>query len=369
MAKENPFEEAASLSTTPDEFAYKVAICAWKDGLAPNGIARALGLDSSPVNLMRVKRALRRAQQQFLRIEVPMHEQLQAKLRQCFNRSRGMEFHVVEDDWKNERQEPIESGFVCLKAAEVATEIIKEVLDRTRAAQIAAPAPSLRPDGLVKEKQPEVVICNAGGRSISDTVKAMRQNPPVLDESDQIEKEDRSRILFVAGNRASQSKNFQRSANFLSVTMAEIYGAEHEAFSFEEDAAFLKKHRSLVENSALFICGAGSCKTGLMTRHLRDRNYHIPDEAVGDIAFNLLDKDGRPVELEERARAYVKTLNPTLDVDTIRQIAGRSRVLLVLDSKDPTEKKEIGIAILRREYPTDVVLGTRLARAILRECA
>src|SRR5207244_742061 len=129
MEMEIILEESLSPS---EEFAYKVAICAWKNGLAPNGIARALGLESTAANLMRVKRALRRAQQQYLRIVVPIRKELQDQLGQCFNKTRRIEFHVVEDDWKTEKQASIESGLVCLKAANVATDIIAKALSKTR---------------------------------------------------------------------------------------------------------------------------------------------------------------------------------------------------------------------------------------------
>jgi len=382
MTKESR-SEAPSLNISPsDEFAYKVAICAWKDGLSPNGIARALDLESTPANLMKVKRALRRAQQQFLRIVPPLNEQLQDKLRNRFNNTgRNIKFHVVVDDWETQKGVPIDSGLVCLKAADVASEIIKDTVrakySQTQAAsssQLSNPSKEASADAApAKEdpgadKQPPVVICNAGGRTISDTVKAMLQNPPVLDEWDETESKLRELLLFVAGNCAYQTTNFQRSANFLCVTMAEIYGAHHEAFPYAPDEDFLARHRQLVENSALFICGAGNRNSGLMTRHLRDKNIPIPDEAVGDIAFNLLDKDGRRVDLRSNAaRTYLKQLNPILDLETIIHLAAKSRVLLVLDSEKPAEKTAIAIAILRREYPTDVVLGTRLAKAILQE--
>ena len=58
-------------------------------------------------------------------------------------------------------------------------------------------------------------------------------------------------------------------------------------------------------------------------------------------------------------------MNPALKLPKLMHIAANKRVVLILDSEQPEAKTEIGVAALKREYATDVVLGSRLARAIL----
>jgi len=105
-----------------------------------------------------------------------------------------------------------------------------------------------------------------------------------------------------------------------------------------------------------------------LAQYLQERNWDIPPGAVGDLAFNLLDKDGRSIELATPdARQFLRQFNPILDLSTLQHIAAANRVLLVLASDEPEQKKQIATTVLKRGYATDVVLGVRLARAILSE--
>jgi hypothetical protein len=92
----------------------------------------------------------------------------------------------------------------------------------------------------------------------------------------------------------------------------------------------------------------------------------VPKQAVGDIAFNLLDREGNGSDLSQTdARTFMERVNPVLNLPKLMHIAAKSRVLLILDAERPEEKSEIAVAALRRQYATDVVLGSRLAEAIL----
>jgi hypothetical protein len=346
-----------------DAFAFLVAEYAWRDGLTANAIVRRLKLSSTPQHLMQVKRALKRAYGHFLQLLPPRAKRLQDDLDLRVNvkerRRNAIRFHVVEDEWGPAY------GPVCACAAELVSEIIREAT-RRGADRPPARRPESGPDAGGR-KEPDVVICNAGGRTISEMVRAMLRDPPVVDESEERSAPVKDRLLFVAGNAAYLPDQFHRSANFLSVTMSELFGAEHLALPMVEAPGFPRHYEDLVDHASLFICGVGSLDSGLMSKFFADRGWPIPGRAVGDLAFNLLDERGDAVELPEEARGFMNQVNPGLKLPKLMRIAANQRVLLIFDSEPPEAKTPICVAALRREYATDVVLGSRLARAILRE--
>ena len=335
-----------------DEFAHLVATCAWRDGLTANAITKRLFDDSSPRHLMQVKRALKRAHKTaVLRLVAPENIRLYKKLDSLVNanvQGRRIGLHVVQDNVH------LGGAPVYAKAAELIADLL---LEAARQKQFVDEAAS-------------IVICNAGGRTVSETVKALVRNPPILEDSGEPTEQLSEALLFVAGNAAYQPEQFHRSANFLSVTMAELFESGHLALPKEEDQQLVTRHAQLIERASLFICGAGTCRSAdnisLMAQYFQRKGWELPESAVGDLAFNLLDKDGAEVEVPSiEAREFMRQLNPSLNLSRLMHIASSNRVLVVLDAKDPKEKSKIGRAILRRRYATDVVLGTRLAIEII----
>src|ERR1700752_5081375 len=71
-----------------DDFAYLVAKIAWSEGKTVNAIVRDLGLPKSPLHLMQVKRALKRAQTKFLTFTPPLEVALAEKLAEKVNKSK-----------------------------------------------------------------------------------------------------------------------------------------------------------------------------------------------------------------------------------------------------------------------------------------
>lgn len=353
-----PHDELTLPAPQSKDFAYLVATRAWRDGLTANAICRSLFDDSSPVHLMQVKRALKRACQEGLfELRAPestkVQEQLSILVNSHFLQGRLGWINVcVVEDSDHTRGAP-----VYVKAADLIAAIISQALAARR----------LSPDA------EQLVVCNAGGRTVSETVRALARNPPVLDYADEAPSGQVPPLLFVAGNAAYQPKNFHHSANFLSVTMAELFRADHFALPKEDDSELTETHARFVERATLFICGAGTCEPGctpgLMAQYLAKQGYALPARAIGDLAFNLLDKEGNHVELaDEGARKFMNQLNPSLTLLRLKQIAeNRSRILVVLDAENPREKTAIGTAILKKRYATDVVLGTRLGTEIIRE--
>jgi hypothetical protein len=325
-----------------DEFASIVAGYAWRDGLTANAIVKKLNLPSQPRHLMQVKRALKRAHSRMLQLNPLPQETLANALSAVVNANsrRKTRFYVVEDSWGPS------FAAVYAKAAELALQLITD---------------SVRTAG-------QVVVCNAGGRTISGMVKALQRNPPILDESDERAHQIAQDLIFVAANAAYHADEFHHSANFLSVTMAELFGARHWALPRVINTDLRKMHQELVDKSALLICSAGTLEKGLLSKYFVEHDWQIPKEAIGDLAFNFLDASGNTVHPPSvEARAFLQDVNPTLDAARVMHIASNSRVLLILDANEPEEKRQVGAAALRRAYATDVVLGARLARAILRE--
>ena len=355
-----------------DDFAYLVATHAWRDGLTANAIVKKLGLKSEPRNLMQVKRALKRAHARFLKLVPPEDRRTKEALDERINveeRRVRVLFHVVDDKWGPK------SGPVFSRAATLVSEIIADLAGKAELARkkaVQRDSNSIETSNSFGRIEPDVVICNAGGRAVSEMVKALARDPPVLSESDEEARRLSEHLLFVAGNAAYLPDSFQLSANFLSVSMAELFGAAHQALPIVENDLQRREHERRVENAALFICGAGSCtpdrQSGLMALYCKQHGWTIPPNAVGDIAFNLLDRNGFPVRLDSSdARDFMSQVNPALSLDRLMHIAVKNRVLLILDSPQPEQKKLIGAAALKREYATDVVLGASLAREILHE--
>lgn len=338
-----------------EEFVYRVATHAWKDGLTANAITRKLFGDRSAVHLMQVKRALQRAlNTDILRLVPPAAIEVGNKLDKLVNGTKAkddqsrIELHVVPDD------QQIQGAPVYAKAAELISAFILDALRRGGSPQAAD----------------NIVICNAGGRTVTETVRALARNPPILDEFED-DASPLQKLLFVAGNTACEPKQFHQSSSFLSVTMAELFGAKHLALPKVENEWVLEEHANRVAQTSLFVCGVGTCRgernPSLLMRYFKERNWEMPPSAAGDLAFNLLDRQGRNVDFPtDESREFMRQLNPSLDLSTIMDIAGKQRVLIVLDALVPAEKAEIGMAVLRRRYASDVVLGSRLATEIIK---
>ena len=348
MAREKANEPPDAQS---EKFAFLVATYAWQEGLTANKIAREIFQDSSPLHLMQVKRALGRAHGTMLKLKPPVVPDLETRLDKVVNADikDKMRFYVVDDRY-------VGSGIpVYVKAAEVVGGYILEFGNKEK---------TYIP-GKQKPAEDSVLICNAGGRTVAETVKALSRNPPIL-------KDSANDLLFVAANTAYRPTEFQLSANFLSVTMAEVFNSAHLALPMQEDKKLADDHKELVARTSLFVCSAGSChagdESGLMSKYLKDYGCKVPKNAVGDIAFNLLDENGHVVKLAEKPMRFMRKINPSVDIETFREIVRMgNRVLLILGSDDPGTKKSIGLAVLRQRYATDVVLGARLAKLLLEE--
>ena len=191
------FSPAEQEAPATDDLIYRVAELAWKQGLAPNSILKVLNADKArgeTYSIMPVKRALSKAiRQGILVLRTPLEFSCLDDLKNAGVRN-ARNYTVVRDDVFSQGTDP-----VCLAAAEQIVEIIQKLL--------------LTGD--------EVVIANAGGRSISRTVQYLHAIAPVLSLA------ERDKLVFIALNSAGRRTEFDKSSNFLAVRLAEIFGGKH----------------------------------------------------------------------------------------------------------------------------------------------
>ena len=342
-------ENEAWLDPGSKEFAFRVAHLAWYEGLTANAIVTKMGLQKKSLSLMQVKRALRRAHGEFIRLIPPSQQRLESELNARFDGR--TQFYIVDD-------QNVQGGLVSAKAAEVVSGFVEELIVKTSGSGNSGHTDQVLP-----------VVCNAGGNAVWGMVNAMQRQ--VSSFADDPDKEDDKPPCFVAGNSAYLPDRFDRSASFLSVTLAGLYRAPSLAMPAPADPNRNETHREHVKRCQLFICGAGSCgsteNSGLMMSQLRQHGLEVPKDAVGDLSFNLLNKYGDLVDLCDDGKKVMKNLNPTLDLATIHSIGKSGRVLLILESSDPRSKLDIAIATLIGNYATDVVMGARFAEIVLKE--
>lgn len=339
-------QEQGSPNFGSDEFLFLVASLAWSQGLTANAIVKRVGLQPTAANLMSVKRALKRAHGKYLTLRTKPGGEQERHLDERFNQDRQhgrkIAFHVVDD--RHVHSPPFAA--VAARAAELVYGKIREFH------QVQG-----RP----------AVVCNAGGRTVFEMVRALQRHPPADDDfaaegSDPQE----SPFIFVAANAAYDGKRFENSANHLCVSLAQLFGGRHHALELVEGMESRDSFCEDVRRTDLLICGVGTRRDGMMSQLFDRHQWAIPKEAVGDVAFNFIDRDGLPLPIQDsRARDYIASVNPALDISTLLQIAGNKSVVLILDAEQPEIKHEIAQAVLRSHYATDVVLGVKLADKIL----
>jgi DNA-binding transcriptional regulator LsrR (DeoR family) len=323
--------EGASSAPQPgtDGFVHEVAQLAWRNGLTANAIAARLG---GPHLIMQVKRALAKAVREgVIVLKPPITDEVSKKLRDQ-PRFKALEYAVV----RNEHFDDLHA--ICAVASEIIGEKIAAILKK-------------RPAGA------EIIIANAGGRAMSEAVRQLHKNPPVIGPY------DGNRLTFLALNSAGRRRHYDQSSNFLAVRLAEIFGGKHVAILDHSDPTADKEYAHKVKNIDFLLCGAGGIDS-LLIEHAREENVPVPDEVVGDLAFIPLDRDGRPVKTPELDRVLSK-LSPHPDYAEILRIArdGAKAVLVVF--AEHGSKLDIAKAVLTAGLVTHCVLGLSLANRLL----
>ena len=365
------------------EIMYRCAEWAWRDGWTTSAMLSALSLSRSvPQFHKEVKRTLMRAHRQGVlsinprKIKPTEVEKLQSRLESKYNAGkwRPLQFHVVCDEAFNQTNG---GSLLDAMAAEIIDDAITQLVDdrRRNSEHDATDKQQKQLDkkpadhaSRTSAAEDPIIITNAGGRVLSSTVAVLQRRPPLVDEEEDMPKE--SGLLFVALSDAYVHRRFERSPSFIAVTMAELCGAPHVALPRAMSDEFKNEHRELVRNASLVICGAGTTRGdhyGVPMQLLKELGIPVPNDAVGDLAINFLDKQGYPVSLDPRAQRVLEEINPTFSIQLLREILEDTgkRVIVILDAIRAEDKLEISRAILEQRLATDVVLGTRLAELIV----
>jgi len=304
------------------EFDYRVAELAWCDGLSSNVIVERLKLEKTPQNITRVRRALEKAVRHgIMELHPPQNLHLESQLKEAFGQLRDV--HVEVD-----------RTAACLRAAKIV------------AAEIEA---------FLRGPNRQLIVANSGGRTVRDTVTCLQRLVPVAPMT-----KDKS-LVFISLNAAEAHDRYDECANFLSVRLAQIYEAKHFAVVKPWDEQTGNAYGEALLNIDLMISSAGG-SDAFLSYWLAGRNEQVPPNAVGDVAFHLIDKLGNPVELKERNQQLLEDdLLRSPNWNDLSRLFRNQKVLLVLAG----DREDVGFALLDSAIAGRCVLDSHLARALV----
>lgn len=307
------------------QFDYHVAELAWREGLSSNSIVEALRLEKTPQNITKVRRALERAVRNGLvQLNPPVQRALEDRLHAKYPE---IETHVA-----------LSSDSTCQLAATIVKQEIEKFLE------------------LPNEKQASFVVANAGGRTVRDTINYLHRLVPLPPPTPQ-----GKRLLSLSLNAAEHAKRFDECANSLAVRLAEIYMASHFAV-IRDDPKFTKEYLNELDRIDFMVSSVGATD-GLLNELLEHYDQRSPKEAVGDIAFHLIDSKGHPVELSRDLRQVVGDLHPSPSWHDLSRLFRQKKVLVVLRGAG---KVRIARALFENSIITRCVLDLELAHELAR---
>lgn len=335
---------------SPD-FVFYVAELAWHHGWAQRTIVKHL-MDDCQGNfdlpddpdrsqrqaktMMKVKHALKRAfEEGLLRLRPGRDRQLAKSLARVYprERDRRIRFAVMDDRFAKA------SRPVCWHAAGWFGRMVQQMLASEQ----------------LQDKK-EIVIANAGGRTVSQMLRYLRRMAPILEE------EHRKRLTFVSLNTAGFETKFEISANFLAVRMAEILGGRHHAVIAQRRC--LEQYEERIANIDLLVCGLGA-KDGMLAAEFREHDMDFPEEAMGDLAFIPFGAKGQPLATQDGWSKVFDGLNPRPSVEELSWLRNQGRILLMIDGGVPCEKADIAKTVLSGGWATHCVLGATLATTLV----
>lgn len=310
------------------DFEYEVARQAWEKGFAVNSILGKLNLEKIPENYMKVRRALQRAVSHgLLELKTPRNKDLEEKLVEKFPDLKADNIHVEVD-----------RGAACLAAA------------RLIAAEIA--------EFLADDNRQEMVIANAGGRTVRDTITYLQRLVPIPPQDKD------KKLIFLSLNDAEIHSQFDQGANYISVRLAQIYAAsntQHFAVVTPFDKNTEAEYWAWVRAIDLVVSSAAGCR-GFLSEWLKRRDKQLPKDAVGDVAFHLINREGKGIRIEDKIQSFIeKELVRAPDWEGLMQLFNKDKVLLVLAG----DKEEVARALLNSALPRRCVFDSTLASALV----
>ena len=329
--KEQPMELPSDYPIGP--FDYQVAEMAWAKGLSSNTILEKFGLEKSPQNITRVRRALEKAVRHgLIELKPPPNEKLKEQLRQGFPNAGEIDVEV-------------DRTATCVKAARIIADEIEAFLCGPRT---------------------EMIIANAGGRTVRDSIDCLQRLVPVPPQI------QGKKLIFLSLNAAETHDRYDRCANFLSVRMAQIYDALHFAAVRSWDAKTRNEYRDKLKNIDLLISSAGTLSNtdqslnnqegaGFLADWIKSKDKELPAVAVGEIAFHLIDQRGQQVPLSNNIRTMIdKELLRAPDWNDLTLLFRKHKVLLVLAEN----KIDVGYAVLDSALSQRSILDSHLAMVL-----
>jgi DNA-binding transcriptional regulator LsrR (DeoR family) len=310
------------------DFEYRVARLAWEQGLAENSILKSLNWERTADNYVKIRRALQRAVKDgLLHLQPPRNRVLEKQLVEAFPHLELDHIHVE-----------IDRAAACLAAARLVSTEIEEFLYRSN--------------------KPEMVIANAGGRTVRDTITYLQRLVPVPPQVKD------KRLVFLSLNNAEIHNQFDQCANFISVRLAQIYeagGTQHFAVVRPSDANTKAEYEAKVKAIDLLISSAGS-RDGFLSDWLKRWKMELPENAVGDVAFHLIDNEGKGIIPRDKMKPlFEKELVRAPDWEELIQLFNKKKVLLILAG----DKRGVARALLNSALPRRCIFDSSLATALL----
>lgn len=311
------------------QFEYDVAKLAWEEGLAENSILKSLDLKRTAENYMRVRRALQRAvRYKLLTLHPPRNQVLEDRL--------------VE-------------AFPCLESGHISVEVDRAAACLAAARLIAAEINEF----LFDSDKSQMIIANAGGRTVRDTVTYLQRLVPVPPQVRD------KKLIFLSLNNAEIHSQFDQCANFISVRLAQIYDAtktQHFAVVRPVDDNTRAEYWAKVKAIDLLISSAGS-RDGFLSDWLRRWAYQLPKNAVGDVAFHLIDSEGKGINPTGKVEElFEDQLVRAPGWEALMQLFNKKKVLLILAGA----KHDVAQALLYSALPRRCIFDSSLATALLR---
>jgi hypothetical protein len=205
-----------------------------------------------------------------------------------------------------------------------------------------------------------MVIANAGGGTVLDTTSYLQRIVPIPPDIKD------KKLIFLSLNDAEIHSQFDQGANFISVRLAQIYGADntqHFAVAGRFDDNTKAAHLAKVKAIDLLISSAGS-RDGFLSDWLQRWKKKLPKDAVGDVAFHLINSEGKGIDPGKDIRTlFEDKLVRTPDWEGLMQLFNKKKVLLILAG----DKQEVARALLYSALPRRCVFDSSLAMALLKK--
>ena len=260
------------------------------DGMTANAIVRALGLPAGPEYLMQVKRALRRLGQ-LLEARTPVVRHSFGRPHHRVNCGRTGETRSASTSSKTDGGRPW-AGVPPRGPARLRKMILEAA--RSPANSPHAGVAACRPGTRCRHLQRRRVDRLGDGESPASESALAR----------------RVRGERLLGSRTTHLRRGECGLPAPSVSALRELPLGHDGRALRRRASWPSPRwktpgspstaRVLVDRAALFICGVGTSDSGLMGKYFKDRKWTIPQQAVGDLAFNLVARLGDGVELSSR---------------------------------------------------------------------